>query len=91
VIESRIRSTQLTKEIITVRVEELQTVRLAFPKGVVHEMPLGELKQYAVALPDELTGLKQALETLADTLQFLARRDVTPSVEFVIPARQDAQ
>ncbi len=61
----------MTKEIITIRVEELQTIRLAFPKGVVHEMPLGELKQYAGGLPDELTGLKKALEALADNLQFL--------------------
>jgi hypothetical protein len=75
----------MTKETITIRIEELQTIRLVFPDGLVHEMPLGGLKRYADNLPDKLAELKQALAALADTIQFLSRRDVTPSVEFVMP------
>ena len=79
----------MTKETITIRIEELQTIRLLYPKGVVHEMPLGELKEYADGISGKLPELTKALVTLANTLQFLSRRDVTPSIEFVMPAGQE--
>lgn len=79
----------MTKETITVRIEELQTIRLVFQAGLVHEMPLTELKAYAERLPDELSETKKALIALASNLQFLSRRDVTPSVEFVMPVERE--
>jgi hypothetical protein len=79
----------MTKETVTVRIEELQTIRLVFPDGLVHEMPLSNLKVYAERLPNELPELKQPLVTLADNLQFLSRRGVTPSVEFVMPVERE--
>jgi hypothetical protein len=83
------RIAAMTKETITVRIEELQTIRLVYPSGLVHEMPLCELKRYADDLPDKLAELKKGLVTLADNLQFFSRRDVTPSVEFVMPVEHE--
>jgi hypothetical protein len=76
----------MTEEILKVKAEELTTIRLVFAGGVVHEMPLGEVKSYAVAA--STPQVHQALLALAKGLEYFSTKGVEPSVEFVVPVKR---
>jgi hypothetical protein len=75
----------MTEEILKVRAEELQTIRLVFGNGEIHEMPLANVKDYEEAGERGNPDASRHLNMLARALAFFATKGVEPSVEFVVP------
>jgi hypothetical protein len=76
----------MTEAVLKIRAEELTTIRLVFATKVVHEIPIDNLKDYAVECQDE--QLKRHLLALGQAVRFFSSKRTDPSVEFVVPGQQ---
>jgi hypothetical protein len=78
----------MTEELLTIRAEELAKIRLVFDSGEVHELPLGNVKEYADAADIGNPEVGRHLNMLTRALAFFSTKGVEPSVEFVIPIKR---
>ena len=78
----------MTEEILRIRAEELTTLRVTFAEqtGVVHELPIGEVRSYLASCQDR--QLREKLNFLADALQFFVDRQKDYSLEFSVPLKK---
>jgi hypothetical protein len=70
-----------------IRVEEMNTVRLVFDVGYVHEIAVSSLAKYAATSVTD-NDVKNHLSMLAQCFSFFSNRGTKPSIEFVLPVKR---
>ena len=76
------------EEILRVRAEELTTIRLIFNDGIVHEMPIDRVKEYALQSIDVSSDATHALNGMVRGLQYFSQKGSAPGIEFVVPVKK---
>ena len=78
----------MTEELLKIKAQELATIRLVFTgeDSQTVELTLDNAKSWAARSSDG--QLESALSGLITGLSYFSRKDVEPSIEFVIPIKR---